>query len=368
MPLRFLQIPGWPLFKDQAWRTYGRTLLALACLVMGSIWAGWQGLHLWHARGEAQGWVFAWLWLALSAGLLLLGAWLVVRLVYQPLQQLRQAMQRMRDGDFGSGHLPETEGSPQVRDVNRGFNRIARRLARLEEERAVMLAGISHDLRTPLARLRLEAEISVSDDVARQHMVADIVQLDATIDKFLDYARPDHVRLSAVNLRQVVAQCVYAVPQRDELQIALNMQADLLILADEVELVRIISNLIENARRYGKTPQSEICFLTVHAEPEGPDLICLRMRDQGFGVPAEQLERLTEPFFRSDRARTAAAGAGLGLSIVQKTVRRMGGSFTLRNAHGGGLEAEVCLRRAPEQTPEAEQRLQRPQTQRAAEA
>src|SRR5256885_13920962 len=80
---------------------------------------------------------------------------------------------------------------------------MAQKLAQLEQARAVMLAGISHDLRTPLARLRLETEMSVVDDVAREHMVADIVQLDATIDKFLDYARPDHVTLNPVNLHAV---------------------------------------------------------------------------------------------------------------------------------------------------------------------
>lgn len=96
----------------------------------------------------------------------------------------------------------------EIREVNIGFNRMAQKLAKLEQDRAVMLAGISHDLRTPLARLRLETEMSVTDEVAREHMVADIVQLDATIDKFLDYARPDHVTLTPVNLHAVVSSCV----------------------------------------------------------------------------------------------------------------------------------------------------------------
>lgn len=328
-------------------------------LVIGSIGTGWTALALWRCQDNS---LAALANMALAVGFLAWGAWLVQCLVLQPLRQLRQAIEHMRDGVFGSGQLPEHESlSPHVRDVNRGLNRVARRLARLEEERAVMLAGISHDLRTPLARLRLETEISVNDDEARQHMIADIVQLDATIDKFLDYARPNHSALQAINLQQVVTQCVYAVPQRDELQIALHLLPDVLVLADEIELVRVISNLIENARRYGKTPLGGRCLLTVSSSLEGSNWVCLRVRDQGPGVPEEQLERLTEPFFRSDKARTAATGAGLGLSIVQKIIVGMGGSLSLRNAASGGLEAEIYLRRAPAHAVLAQQRLrQRP--------
>ena len=91
----------------------------------------------------------------------------------------------------------------EIRQVNMGFNRMARELAKVEQDRAVMLAGISHDLRTPLARLRLEAEMSVHDEEAKQNMALDIDQLDAIIDKFMDYARPgDSVKLMPVHLSQ----------------------------------------------------------------------------------------------------------------------------------------------------------------------
>ena len=121
-----------------------------------------------------------------------------------------------------------------------------------------MLAGISHDLRTPLARLRLETEMSVTDEDARDHMAADIAQLDSIIDKFLDYARPDHVDVTAVLLRDVVDACTYAVQDHDDIRIKVEVPADLRVTADEVEITRVLSNLVENARRYGQTPGTGI--------------------------------------------------------------------------------------------------------------
>ncbi|MGE5330207.1 MAG: ATP-binding protein [Nitrospirota bacterium] len=305
------------------------------------------------------------IWLVTAAALSLAGAAAIARLINQPLKQLSYAANRVRDGDFAASHLDEEAVTSEIREVNIGFNRMAQKLAKLEQDRAVMLAGISHDLRTPLARLRLETEMSVDDEVAREHMVADIVQLDATIDKFLDYARPDHVTLTPVNLHAVVSSCVYAVQDHRELQIHTAIPEDLNVLADEVELARIISNLLENARRYGKSTDTGITQVDIAAKGR-EDWVLLKLRDHGAGVPPEQLTSLTKPFFRGDAARTAAAGAGLGLSIVDKTVQRMGGIFALANSTSGGLVAHVQLQRAGDQPAgtDPHQRLQRPQVKR----
>jgi two-component system osmolarity sensor histidine kinase EnvZ len=203
--------------------------------------------------------------------------------------------------------------------------------------------------------------MSVADEIAREHMVADIVQLDATIDKFLDYARPDHVTLTPVNLRGVVTSCVYAVQDHRELQITMEVPEDLNVLADEVELARILSNLLENARRYGKTSDTEVAQVDIAAKGR-EEWVLLKVRDHGPGVAPEQLSNLVKPFFRGDSARTAAAGAGLGLSIVDKTIQRMGGIFALANSSSGGLVAHVQLRRAG--GADGHQRLQRPQVKR----
>jgi two-component system osmolarity sensor histidine kinase EnvZ len=117
--------------------------------------------------------------------------------------QLSFAASRIRGGDLDS-RLDENTLTSEIREVNMGFNRMARELARVEEDRAVMLAGISHDLRTPLARLRLETEMSVDDEEAKRNMAMDIDQLDAIIDKFMDYARPGETQLRPVLRGQLI--------------------------------------------------------------------------------------------------------------------------------------------------------------------
>ena len=206
------------------------------------------------------------IWLITAAGLSLAGAALIARLINRPLKQLSFAASRVRDGDFDASRLDEKAVTSEIREVNIGFNRMAQQLAKIEQDRAVMLAGISHDLRTPLARLRLETEMSVADPDARDHMAADIDQLDAIIDKFLDYARPDHAELKPVLLNDVIEACLYAVQDQGDMRINLDVSKGLMVLADEVELARVISNLLENARRYGKTPETGIAVVDIAAQ------------------------------------------------------------------------------------------------------
>ncbi|MDP2370355.1 MAG: ATP-binding protein [Rhodoferax sp.] len=285
------------------------------------------------------------IWLATAAVLSLAGAALIARLINRPLKQLSFAASRVREGDFEASSLDETVATSEIRAVNIGFNRMTQKLAKIEQDRAVMLAGISHDLRTPLARLRLETELSVSDPEARAHMAADITQLDAIIDKFLDYARPGNAQLVPVPLHDVLEACMYGLKDRHDIQFNVNVSDDLMVLADEVELGRVVSNLLENARRYGKSVDTGIAVIDIAAK-ERDQWILVRVRDHGLGVSKEQLSCLTKPFYRGEAARTAAKGAGLGLSIVEKTISRMGGTFVLTNSSSGGLAAHLKLKRA----------------------
>lgn len=284
------------------------------------------------------------IWLAVAGALSLAGAALIARLINRPLKELSFAASRVREGDFEASRLDENVQTGEIREVNIGFNRMAQRLAKVEQDRAVMLAGISHDLRTPLARLRLETEMSVADLDARAHMAADIAQLDAIIGKFLDYARPEKDALAPVLLADVVDACIYSYKNQADVQITLQLEDNLMVIADEVELGRILSNLLENARRYGKTPETGIARIQIAAISRDK-WVLIKIRDSGIGAAPEQLANLTQPFYRGEAARTAANGAGLGLAIVEKTVQRMGGVFTLSIASTGGLSANIRLKR-----------------------
>ncbi|MBL0148054.1 MAG: HAMP domain-containing protein [Ideonella sp.] len=286
---------------------------------------------------------FVWIGIALLATVI--GSVAIARLINRPLRDLSFAASRIREGEFDSV-LDENTMTSEIRQVNMGFNRMARELAKVEEDRAVMLAGISHDLRTPLARLRLEAEMSVSDEEARRNMASDIDQLDAIIDKFMDYARPGETRLRPVHLSMLIDREAAAFRDTSEIQITSKVAIDLMVLADEVEIGRVFANLFENARRYGRTNETGIAIVTVNYARTGPWIICT-VRDKGPGVAPEKLPQLTTPFFRGDAARTAATGAGLGLAIVEKSMLRMGGQLEIQNAPDGGLMMHLRFKRAP---------------------
>jgi two-component system osmolarity sensor histidine kinase EnvZ len=286
---------------------------------------------------------FVWVGIALLATLV--GSIAIARLINQPLRDLSFAASRIREGEFESV-LDENTLTSEVREVNIGFNRMARELAKVEEDRAVMLAGISHDLRTPLARLRLEAEMSVADEEARGNMALDIDQLDAIIDKFMDYARPGETRLVPVNLSTLVDKEAATFRDPREIQIESRLAIDVQVMADEVELGRVFANLFENARRYGRGTDTGIATVSVSHARAGPWVI-INVRDHGPGVAPEKLAQLTTPFYRGDAARTAATGAGLGLAIVEKAMQRMGGQLEIDNATDGGLIARLRLKRAP---------------------
>ena len=287
--------------------------------------------------------LFVWVGIALIATVL--GSVAIARLINQPLRDLSFAASRIREGEFDS-RLDENTLTSEIRQVNMGFNRMARELAKVEEDRAVMLAGISHDLRTPLARLRLEAEMSVEDEEAKRNMALDIDQLDAIIDKFMDYARPGEVKLSPVHLSGVVDREMAAFRDPSQIRISSRVAIDTKVMADDTELGRVLQNLFENARRYGRSTDTGIARVTVSYARTGPWVI-LSVRDHGPGVDPKKLGQLTTPFFRGDAARTAATGAGLGLAIVEKAVQRMGGTFEITNAAEGGLIAHIRLKKAP---------------------
>ncbi len=288
-------------------------------------------------------------WLGVTLALSLAGAAAVAGLINRPLKRLSFAASQVRDGHFHTSTLDEDAATSEIREVNIGFNRMAERLAKIEQERALMLAGISHDLRTPLARLRLETELSVADLETRDLMAADIAQLDAIIDKFLDYARPEPTDLGPVLLAAVISRSIGPWRNNPRFEITVDVAEDLQVNAEQVELVRVLSNLLENARRYGQSPSDGITRVEIVARVHD-GWVLLRVRDQGPGVSDEALKNLTQPFFRGDAARTEATGSGLGLAIVERSVQRMGGTFSVFNNSAGGLMALMKFRQVPSES------------------
>lgn len=326
------------------------TIVAREVNGFDGLWIGFtiEGQNYWlladPSRLEAVG-GRTWLaWLATALALSLVGAVIITRLINQPLQRLAQAAARVREGDFDGARLDETLPTREIAGVNRAFNRMAEQLARADADRRLMLAGISHDLRTPLARLRLEVEMGVPDAPTRERMASDIADVDTIIGQFLDYARERPTVLAPVPVAATVERAVAPYRPRGDVRLRIHVPEGLQPLADAAGLQRILSNLLENAVRHGRSADG-CAVIDIEATAAERD-IALTVRDHGPGVDEALLPRLTEPFFRGESARTTP-GSGLGLAIVRRSAERMGGTCELRNADGGGLAVTVRLPTAP---------------------
>jgi len=273
-------------------------------------------------------------WSGVVLLLALLGAYFIARQVARPLNKLAQAAQQI-----GRGIMPQLlpeQGTQEIVAVSRAFNQMSADLAANERERALVLAGISHDLRTPLARMRLAAELS-ADETLRDGLTADVEQMDAVIRQFLDYARLDEneaaVSTDLPTLVQEAAQPFVAQAARS---LTLDLQPLPPLAVRPLLLKRALANLLDNAIKYGSGE------ITVQFRQEG-DRIILAVADRGAGIPAEQREAAKRPFVRLENARSNTTGSGLGLAIVARAARLHGGEFYLEDRAGGGLEARLVL-------------------------
>ena len=287
-----------------------------------------------------------WLGWATLVGLLsLVGAALISSLVNLPLARLTAAARAIAKGERPTP-LPE-KGSQEIIEANRSFNQMVEDLAQVEKDRAVILAGISHDLRTPLARMQLEVEMASLPEEAREGMQSDINQMDAIIGQFLDYAKPtDAATFVAVNLSEMLADVGREAARIRDLRVKTDLMPGVHVLGNATDLRRVFNNIIENARRYGKTPGADYTEITIllrvkstaHGRCAVVD-IC----DHGVGVPEDQIAQLLKPFTRLDSARGQANGAGLGLAIVERVLTRHNAQLTVRNRDEGGLLLQIAL-------------------------
>lgn len=283
-------------------------------------------------------------WLGWGTAALILslfGAVFISRLINQPLARISLATRAIATGKKPDP-LPE-KGPTEIREANRSFNQMVADLDRVESDRAVILAGISHDLRTPLTRMLLEVEMAELPPDARQGMQADLAQMDAIIGQFLEYARQsDHAPVASVDLSALLTECAQETERMHDVRINADIAANVNVFGNGTDLKRVISNLIENARRYGRTPDTNMTEIGIVCKTEG-NHAAIEISDSGPGIPEGEMERLLRPFTRLDTARGQANGSGLGLAIVERIIKRHHGSLKLLNKDGGGLRVRIAI-------------------------
>ncbi len=296
-----------------------------------SVWAGIPVRDT--EAGEVPGRLLITLAIILIA--LLAATFLFARRLSRPLADLADAVDKVALGKRPDP-LPE-DGPTEIARVASNVNRMAANLERLERDRSTMLAGISHDIRTPLTRLRLASEISVSDAQSRTEMAADIDEIDRVVTQFLDFARGNPretpLRVDARDSLSAIAD--KANGRGLPVQWAAGTAA-LYINTFPAAFDRMLMNLIENAHRYGKPPV-EIALRRDGVIAE------IDVLDAGVGVAAADVERLKQPFVRGDQARGGSMGAGLGLALVERLAHWHGGSFDLLPRESGGTIARLRL-------------------------
>ncbi|THG40987.1 ATP-binding protein [Sphingomonas olei] len=267
-----------------------------------------------------------------AVALMILGG-LMLRRTLKPLKQLAEAADRV--GHYEVGSVPE-DGPREVRRLVTAFNRMQARIAALIEARTQSLAAVGHDLRTPLARLRLRTESIPSDEV-RAAIGQDVSEMEAMIASLLAFlgGDSDPEKPTALDLAVLCATLVddatdrgheatYVGPDHFELRLR------------RLAMKRALTNLVENALHYGER-------VTVVLEP-GDGVVTIRVMDDGPGIPENQMDAVLEPFVRLDPARGRdTVGFGLGLPIVVQAIAAEGGQLMLSNRASGGLVATVTL-------------------------
>ena len=279
-----------------------------------------------------------WLWWGALVGLLsLLGAYLITARINRPLNLLVHAAERLRNGE-PAPRLPE-DSVDELREVSRTFNEMAEALVRLDSERTLLLAGVSHDIRTPLARLRLAVEMLPEKECEslKSGMIEDIADMDNIIHQFLDFVRGvegEPTKMMDINSLLTALHDRQARAGRD---LKLNLSSTYFIPLRPLAMQRLLDNLVGNAYAYSKGKVEVSSKITA-------EKIVISVLDNGPGIPVEHAQRLLRPFERMDSARNKnEGGSGLGLAICNRIAKLHRGSLELINRPTGGLEARLTL-------------------------
>ncbi len=295
--------------------------------------------------------------LIVMGSLSVIGAWLFVRQLNQPLKALQKAAEQVGKGEFPKPL--KLKGTSEVAEVTAAFNQMSQGVKQLENDRNLLMEGISHDLRTPLTRIRLASEMmSDQDAFLKDGIENDIDDMNDIIDQFIDYIRPDKNAAELLELNLLVSEVVNA-EQVHGRNITFSSNTELpLILMKYIAIKRVVVNLIQNAIRYS---DGDIAVNTgivdYQVDPLKLQNIVIKkqkdftvtqpyafieIHDQGEGITENEIERLFQPFTQGDTAR-GGEGSGLGLAIVKRIVDNHNGHILLKNHTEGGLVAQVLL-------------------------
>ncbi len=275
------------------------------------------------------------LYLMVIGVLSVVGGWLFVRQINRPLKSLERAALQVGHGEFPPA-LKE-QGASDIVEVTRAFNKMAEGVKQLEEDRALLMAGVSHDLRTPLTRIRLASEMmSDAESYLKEGIDKDIEDMNAIIDQFIAFVRKDCTGpTERIDLNALISEVLEQEPHRDAIEVDLGALPD--VPADRVAITRVLNNLLQNGFRYGGGQ------LTIRTSVSADEQqVLLSVLDGGPGIPPDQIDKLFQPFTQGDQAR-ATQGSGLGLAIVKRIVDAHSGSIRLSNRPDGGLRVDIRL-------------------------
>ncbi len=275
-------------------------------------------------------------YLVLIGVLSVAGGWLFVRQLNRPLKALQKAAE-----DVGKGKFPEPlkeQGSTEVVAVTRAFNQMSGGIKQLEADRSLLMAGISHDLRTPLTRIRLASEMmSENEDYLKEGIEKDIEDMNAIIDQFIDYIRHDMMEKSEPARLNALIKDVIALEAVDDRKINVIYGDEIELPMVYVALKRVLANLIQNAFKYSDQDIEITSGLN-----QSTQMAYIKVADHGPGIAEHEMARLFQPFTQGDTAR-GTQGSGLGLAIIKRIVDGHGGHVSLHNRISGGLVATVEL-------------------------
>lgn len=269
--------------------------------------------------------------------LILVGGWLFIRLQNRPLSTLEKAALSVGRGEIPPP-IPE-KGASEIRAVTRAFNQMSQGIQALEEDRALLMAGISHDLRTPLTRIRLATEMmSPQDSYLAEGIIGDTEECNEIISQFMDYLKPvdkqtfQHVGLNEIASDVASSEGGYEVQIEVELQPAMEP-----VFGNPIAIKRAVSNLVVNALRYGNGWVKVSTGITADKK-----MAWVCVEDNGPGIEPSQVNKVFEPFIRGDTAR-GSEGTGLGLAIVKRIVSQHHGAVLLNNRAEGGLKIQISF-------------------------